>query len=78
MLIGFLFWVPLLVRMTGVFAFSVLQAALNGGDTTSLKQPLEFAMRFYIMGFQMIFQTLFDDAGTETSRMPLSACPNNW
>jgi hypothetical protein len=56
--VGFVFWVPLLVRMIAVFATAVLVAALNNTDTTRAQHGLDKAVRFYFDGFERAAQIL--------------------
>lgn len=49
--IGFVFWIPLLVRATTVFALALLPAAFNHQDIGGLRNLLEEASSFYFRGF---------------------------
>jgi hypothetical protein len=52
--VGFLVWVPLLIRMTMVLTGVVLYSALVGDKdpVTKAQQGLYFAVRFYLRGFE--------------------------
>lgn len=56
--IGFLLWIPLLVRATIVFAAFVVHAAITGQDPTHLRQHLEAAIDFWFAGFRFARETV--------------------
>ena len=63
--IGFLYWVPLLVRMIAYYTFTVLRVAL--GVTENLDEAmeaLEFAIGFYGRGFRMMLG-VFDSSTSQ-------------
>jgi small-conductance mechanosensitive channel len=65
--IGFLLWIPLLVRTTIVFAGFVVHAAITGQDPTHLRQHLEAAIDFWFAGFRFARETVAPE-GQEVRR----------
>ena len=57
--VGFLFWIPMLFRVTAVFAAAVVIAALRDENPAAAAAALEDAIRFYPAGFVSIQSTLF-------------------
>mgnify|MGYP001613506013 CR=1 FL=1 len=55
--IGFIFWIPLLFRVTAVFSGSILIYAVNNQDTSPLRAYLDAAIGFYDRGFKIINST---------------------
>ncbi len=56
--LGFLCWVPLLVRMTASFSVAILYCTLTNADSSYLRDPLDGAITFYSRGFSMIITIL--------------------
>ena len=60
-IVGFVFWIPLLFRVTAVFSGAILVYAVNNQDTTPLRTYLDSAIGFYDRGFKIINSTLSDN-----------------
>ena len=73
-IIGFIFWIPLLVRVTAVFSGAILIYAVNNQDTSPLRTYLDSAIGFYDRGFRIINSTLAPDysSGEQSSMPPVS------
>jgi hypothetical protein len=56
--IGFICWVPLLVRATASVAAGILYCTITESDPTPLKNSFETAVTFYPRGFEMINRVL--------------------
>lgn len=56
--VGFIFWIPMLVRTTTSFSSVLLYATLFGKDPSDFGRPLVFATTFYIAGFKNIMNAL--------------------
>lgn len=65
--IGFLLWIPLLVRTTSVFVGFVVHAAITGQDPSHLRQHLEAAIDFWFAGFRFARETVLAE-GREVRR----------
>src|SRR5436853_562718 len=59
--IGFICWIPLLVRAIGVISGTVLYCNFTGSDPSKIKTILENAVTFYSRGFQVINQAFWPD-----------------
>jgi hypothetical protein len=62
-IVGFLFWIPLLVRTISLVSATMIFIAISSSDTTSrsyLMRYLQNAIDFYLGGFQSIYSTLND------------------
>jgi hypothetical protein len=57
--IGFLFWIPLLVRATASVGVAVLSSALSDDDPARVTIAFERAASFYARGFRLIHEVLF-------------------
>ena len=65
--VGFLYWIPLLVRMIAYYTFTVLRVAL--GVTENVDDAMEslgFAVGFYGRGFRMMLG-VFDFSNNQTA-----------
>jgi hypothetical protein len=56
--IGFLLWIPLLVRATTVFSAMVVHATMSGQRLDGLRGHLEAACRFYPNGFKIAYEVI--------------------
>jgi len=61
--VGFVFWIPLLVRATTIFALALLPAAFNRQDIGGLHDLLEEASSFYFRGFHSAIAVLNESGG---------------
>jgi hypothetical protein len=67
--IGFIFWIPLLVRVTTVFSAMVIHAAITQQGPGQLRDSLETASGFYPLGFRVAIETLYNpNAGLGSRR----------
>jgi hypothetical protein len=57
--IGFILWVPLLVRATTVFSAMVVHATITAQRPDALRNHLESACRFYPEGFRIAYDERF-------------------
>ncbi len=65
--VGFLFWIPLLTRATVVFSASVVHAAITGQHSTSMREYLKDASRFWFQGFLIAKHALYPPKGQPPS-----------
>jgi hypothetical protein len=63
--VGFLLWIPLLVRVTTVFSAMVVHATITGQKPDALHSYLETASRFYSDGFRIAFEVVHKPANKE-------------
>ena len=56
--VGFVLWVPLLVRMIIYFIGVVSAASFRGMDLSHARSGLDFAIEFYVNGFRIALTTL--------------------
>ena len=68
--VGLFFWIPLLCRAVAVFLVQLIYCTVTESDYRPLKRPLDYAIRFYFQGFEMIFSTLKE--GPESAPAGLS------
>jgi hypothetical protein len=67
--VGFLFWIPLLFRVTTVFSAIVVHAAITRQEPSQLRHSLETASSFYPLGFRVAIDTLYNpNAGLSSRR----------
>lgn len=52
--LGLLFWVPLLARMTATFTGAVIASAFTNADLKGAEVGLDRATKFYVVGFEKI------------------------
>lgn len=60
-IVGFLFWIPLLVRTISLISAIIILIAISSSDTNSrskLMRTLQSAIDFYLNGFVSIYSTL--------------------
>lgn len=55
--VGFLFWIPFLVRSIGVYTTAVLSATFTGAPLFSAQRGLDTAVRFWFGGFQAVIDS---------------------
>ncbi|MDY7032936.1 MAG: hypothetical protein SVY10_13635 [Thermodesulfobacteriota bacterium] len=53
-IIGFFFWVPLLLRMVAYFTWSIAVSSFTGVSMAKGQKGLDRAIRFYALGFKNI------------------------
>ena len=58
MIMGLVFWIPLLVRATASVAAGILYCAITESDPSSMKASFETALTFYPRGFELIARVL--------------------
>jgi hypothetical protein len=61
-ILGFIFWVPLMVRIIAAFCGSLAYNMViqNPGAIQQSRISLELAISFYVKGFRMIHDTIFE------------------
>lgn len=65
--VGFIFWIPLLIRATSVFSTSLVHSAITNQKPSNLGAGLEAAAGFYFNGFKSAFSTFSGDSNQTTS-----------
>lgn len=53
-IVGFVFWLPFLFRMTLIYSISVLQSSLIGSSYKRARRGLLMAINFYFLGYKSI------------------------
>ena len=73
--IGFLIWIPLLVRMVVIFSGSVVAEAIasNKNYTAMFEQKLAYAVHFYPSTFNRIEDSIFGDPDVLIDRPDMEA-----
>jgi len=66
--IGFLFWIPLLVRTVATYTGLIVYSAITGADISHASMQLDSASAFYARGFSNIYSQA---SGTEEQRRAL-------
>lgn len=64
-LVGLIFWIPLLARVTAFFSVGILRAALGHRDAFVYGRQLESAIAFYPDGFRRTVEALAGRAGND-------------
>ncbi len=54
--VGFLFWIPFLVRAIGAYTTAVLGATFTGVSLYSAQRGLDTAVRFWFAGYQVVLE----------------------
>jgi len=57
-LVGFIFWLPFLIRMIAFFTGSILVSVGGGGNISVAQTGLDKAVRFYPSGFVIIHDSI--------------------
>ncbi len=68
--VGFFFWIPVLVRTTASFSAAILYAALTGSPSRQFGQLLNAAITFYFSGFSRISDAMFASEGAGADLPP--------
>ena len=55
--VGFLFWIPFLVRAIGAYTTAVLGATFTGASLYSAQRGLDTAVRFWFAGYQVVLES---------------------
>ena len=72
--IGFVIWIPLIVRMILIFTGSIIAEVISTDKnyTALLEQRLNYAISFYPGGFRRIEDSIFGDPDEVTKRPDMS------
>ena len=72
--IGFVIWIPLIVRMILIFTGSIIAEVISTDKnyTALLEQRLNYAISFYPGGFRRIEDSIFGDPDEVTERPDMS------
>lgn len=73
LVIGFLLWVPLLVRMISSLAFNAMVSTYTKADVGEVQLALREAVSFYGRGFSTINRAVSEDATTYLASRPMGA-----
>ena len=66
--IGFLFWIPLLSRVTAVYVVTIVDSTFTNRDLGGIGILLDKAIQFYSSGFRKIVDSVWaEDDGREIS-----------
>lgn len=71
--VGFVFWIPVLVRATAVFSSMILYSTLTGVRSKYLGRHLDAAIIFYVSGFRRIGEAMFAavfEAESDSDELP--------
>lgn len=58
-IVGFIFWIPVLVRSTASFSAAILYATLTGTAANHIGAQMNAAISFYFRGFNLIRDAMF-------------------
>jgi hypothetical protein len=58
-IVGFLFWIPMLVYSIVQFSAMIVYATITDADPNSLATRLERAVRFYLEGFRNVIKAIY-------------------
>lgn len=58
--VGFIFWIPFLVRSIATYTTAVLSATFTGAPLFSAQIGLDTAVRFWFAGFQVVLEARHD------------------
>ena len=67
LIIGFFFWVPLLLRMVVYFTWRIAVSSFTGLSMAKAQQGLDRAIRFYAIGFKNINHAVTHGSVTDDS-----------
>lgn len=56
---GFIFWIPFLIRQIAVFSVLILHATLTNQDPSAAGVGLDLAVTFYANGFRKIISAMY-------------------
>ena len=70
-IVGFIFWIPMLVFSIIHFSALIVYATLTAADPSTLASKLEHSVRFYLEGFRNIIQAVYRTEGTPTATIEL-------
>jgi hypothetical protein len=73
--IGFVLWIPLLVRVTTVFSAMVVHATITGQRPDALRGYLESASRFYPEGFRIALDVVHKPANNKPQSLHIRFWP---
>jgi hypothetical protein len=68
--VGFLFWIPILARVTMIFSSLIFHAAITKQNPDSLKEYLDAAVSFYPNGFRTAYAIFSFDSTRIISEAP--------
>lgn len=57
--VGFLFWIPMLVHAIVQFSALIVYATITDADPSTLATNLERAVRFYLEGFRKVVRAIY-------------------
>src|SRR5437763_330956 len=78
MIIGFVCWIPLLVRATASVAAGILYCTITESDPSPMKASFETALTFYPRGFELIDCVLSPDYKGQPIQSKTSDDPVWW
>ena len=64
--LGAIFWIPLLVRVTGFFVVALVHSTFTGGSVEQAGAALHIAIDFYFRGFRLAYRIFEDSPNSET------------
>lgn len=59
--VGFVFWIPFLIRQIAVFSALILHATLTNQDPSAAGVGLDLAVTFYANGFRKIISAMYQE-----------------
>jgi len=62
--VGFVFWIPLLIRQITMFSVLILHATLTNQDPSAAGVGLDLAVTFYANGFRKIISAMYRERHT--------------
>lgn len=66
--VGFIFWLPLMLRETARFSVSLVQSAMTGADLGAEGERLKEAVDFYKRGFELAYSAVMKTEPRTSSR----------
>ncbi len=68
--VGFVFWIPLIVRATAAFCVTAVYANLARANADVPNEGLQHAALFYVSGYRSIYRAIIEPHSTELERTP--------
>lgn len=72
-IVGLIFWIPLLARITAFYAFMVIASAYTDSNLATARSGIDSAVSFYPDGFKRITSSLLGPSNNEESVRPLAS-----
>ena len=64
--VGLMLWIPLLARILAVYVAIIMASTFSGQDTSGAGKMLDKATTFYLLGFQKIIKSVWEEDDRES------------